>query len=36
MMGYATPLLSDVGRAHYVVLLGDDPHERGWGALQRE
>ena len=34
MMGYATPLLSDVGRAHYVVLLGDDPHERGWGALQ--
>lgn len=34
MLGYATPLLSDIGRAHYVVFLGDDPEKRGWGTLQ--
>lgn len=34
MLGQATPLLSDVGRAHYVVLLGDDASLRDWGPMQ--
>ncbi|MCK6503834.1 molybdopterin-dependent oxidoreductase [Myxococcota bacterium] len=34
MLGQATPLLSDVGRAHYVLLLGDDASLRDWGPLQ--
>ncbi|NOY25557.1 MAG: molybdopterin-dependent oxidoreductase [Oligoflexia bacterium] len=34
MLGQATPLLSDVGRAHYVALLGDDPTRTNWGPMQ--
>ncbi len=34
MLGQATPLLADVGRAHYVLVLGEDPLERDWGPLQ--
>jgi len=31
MLGQPTPLLPDVGRAHYVLLLGDDPTRGDWG-----
>ncbi len=34
MVGHATPLLSDLGRAHNILLLGDDPDVEGWGMLQ--
>lgn len=33
MLGQATPLLADVGRAHYVLVLGEDPLERDWGPM---
>lgn len=31
MIGHAVPLLPDLGRAHYVVLLGADQREGHWG-----
>lgn len=34
MLGQATPLLSDVGRAHQVLLLGDDELATDWGPMQ--
>ncbi len=34
MVGHATPLLSDLGRAHNIIILGDNPDEHGWGMLQ--
>lgn len=33
MLGQATPLLADVGRAHLVLLLGADPTWQDWGPL---
>lgn len=33
MLGQPTPLLADVGRSHYVVLLGDDPSVTDWGPM---
>ncbi len=34
MLGYPVPLQSDVGRAHYTLLLGADQDEARWGPLQ--
>lgn len=34
MLGQPTPLLSDIGRAHYVLVLGEDPLLRDWGPGQ--
>ena len=34
MIGHATPLLSDLSRAHYILLLGSDHQEGSWGTLQ--
>lgn len=34
MLGHAAPLLTDLGRAHNIIILGDNPHLVGWGALQ--
>jgi len=34
MMGHAAPLLTDLGRAHNILILGDDPSIHGWGSLQ--
>ena len=34
MLGHATPLLTDLSRAHNIIILGDNPHIVGWGALQ--
>ena len=34
MLGHATPLLTDLSRAHNIIILGDNPHTVGWGALQ--
>ena len=34
MLGQASHLLSDVGRAHYVILLGTRQEELGWGPGQ--
>lgn len=31
MLGHPAPLLSDLGRAHYVVLLGGDQRQSHWG-----
>ncbi len=31
MLGHPAPLLSDLGRAHYVVLLGGDQRQHHWG-----
>ena len=33
MIGHAAPLLSDLGRAHYVLLLSGEQRELGWGPL---
>lgn len=33
MLGYAAFLRSDLGRAHYIVLLGGDQRETGWGPM---
>jgi anaerobic selenocysteine-containing dehydrogenase len=33
MIGHAAPLLSDLGRAHYVCILGADPRTLGWGPM---
>ncbi|MEC7986272.1 MAG: molybdopterin-dependent oxidoreductase [Myxococcota bacterium] len=29
-LGYGAELLSDLGRAHHILLLGSDPHDAGW------
>lgn len=34
IVGAAVPLTSDVGRAHYTVLIGSDQQEARWGPLQ--
>lgn len=34
VVGRALPLQGDVGRAHYVVLLGANQEAQGWGPLQ--
>lgn len=34
MIGHAAPLLTDLGRAHNILILGDDPSIHGWGVLQ--
>ncbi len=34
MMGHAAPLLTDLGRAHNILILGDDPSIHDWGMLQ--
>ncbi len=34
VVGAAVPLTSDVGRAHYTVLIGSDQQEARWGPLQ--
>jgi formate dehydrogenase len=34
MVGHPAHLLSDLGRAHYVLLLGEDPRRSNWGAAQ--
>ena len=34
MIGHATPLLSDLGRAHYILHVGSNPLDAGWGILQ--
>lgn len=34
MIGHAAPLLSDLGRAHYILHVGSNPLEAGWGILQ--
>jgi anaerobic selenocysteine-containing dehydrogenase len=34
MIGHATPLLSDLGRSHYIVHLGSDHRKGSWGSLQ--
>lgn len=34
MIGHATPLLSDLSRAHYILLLGSDHQKGSWGKLQ--
>lgn len=34
VLGHATALQSDVGRAHYVLLLGGNQDAQGWGPLQ--
>lgn len=31
MLGHPVPLLADVGRAHYVVMMGQDPRATSWG-----
>jgi len=33
MLGHAAFLRSDLGRAHYIVLLGGDQRETGWGPM---
>jgi len=33
MLGHAALLRSDLGRAHYIVLLGGDQREIGWGPM---
>jgi anaerobic selenocysteine-containing dehydrogenase len=33
MIGHAAPLLSDLGRAHYVLLLSGEQRDLGWGPL---
>jgi anaerobic selenocysteine-containing dehydrogenase len=33
MIGYPTPLISDLGRAHHIVLLGGDARSTGWGSM---
>lgn len=34
MLGHATPLQADVGRAHVTILLGGDQEQAGWGPMQ--
>jgi len=34
VLGHPIPLQSDVGRAHYVLLLGANQEAQGWGPLQ--
>ncbi len=34
VVGAAVPLISDVGRAHYTILLGSEPNDHRWGPLQ--
>ncbi len=34
VLGRALPLQSDIGRAHYVLLLGANQEAQGWGPLQ--
>lgn len=34
VLGHALPLQGDVGRAHYVLLLGANQEAQGWGPLQ--
>lgn len=34
VMGTALPLQGDIGRAHYVLLLGANQEAQGWGPLQ--
>lgn len=34
MIGHAAPLLTDLGRAHNILILGDDPSVHKWGMLQ--
>lgn len=34
VLGHPAPLQSDVGRAHYVLLLGANQDAQGWGPLQ--
>jgi anaerobic selenocysteine-containing dehydrogenase len=34
VLGHAIPLQADVGRAHYVLLLGANQAAQGWGPLQ--
>ena len=34
MIGHAAPLLTDLSRAHNILILGDDPSVHGWGVLQ--
>ena len=34
MLGHAAPLLTDLGRAHNILILGDDPSVHDWGMLQ--
>ncbi len=34
MLGYPAPLQSDVGRAHYTLLLGGEQEQQRWGPLQ--
>lgn len=34
-LGHAAPLLPDIGRAHYVLALGGEQAETGWGPLVR-
>ena len=34
MIGHAAPLLTDLGRAHNILILGDDPSVHNWGMLQ--
>lgn len=34
MIGHATPLLSDLGRTHNMLIVGDNPESHGWGLLQ--
>jgi assimilatory nitrate reductase catalytic subunit len=34
VVGYPCSLLGDIGRAHYVLLLGGNQEAQGWGPLQ--
>ena len=34
VVGAAVPLIADVGRAHYTILLGTEPQNHRWGPLQ--
>ena len=34
VLGHAVPLQSDIGRAHYILLLGANQEVQGWGPLQ--
>ncbi len=34
MLGHASPLLTDLGRAHNILIIGDNPKDVGWGTLQ--
>lgn len=34
VLGHALPLQADIGRAHYVLLLGGNQDAQGWGPMQ--